>query len=339
LILRMQERGLAYSMCQILPKFLQVLMLCFLILTELERSFLNLLWITMLSTLAVLVVYGWNTREELLSAFKANTNPAQTKGLLTYGLPLVFSGLAYWGLSTTSVLVMRVHSTYSELGVYAVTSSIAGAAAIFQSIFTLVWAPTVYKWVEQGVDMARVDDIGQRALAIVSAIFIFIGMLSWMVDYLLPSHFISVKNLLLCAILPGMLYTLSEITCVGIGITRRTTLTVWLTLVALLCNVLLSLLLVPKYGVAGAFVANTIAFFIFFILRTEISANIWRSFPRGKLYFVTLVLCISAILKSNIANNFIVLDYYFWIFIALFLIVAFHRQINELITLIKNNIF
>jgi O-antigen/teichoic acid export membrane protein len=336
LILRMQERGLAYSMSQILPKLLQILMLIFLIFTGIERSFLNLLWITMLSTLAVLVVYGWNTREEWQSAYKASTSPAQTKGLLVYGLPLVFSGLAYWGLSATSILVMRVHSTYSELGVYAVTSSIAGAAAIFQSIFTLVWAPTVYKWVEQGVDMARVDDIGQRALAIVSAIFIFIGMLSWMVDYFLPDHYISVKNFLLCAILPGMLYTLSEITCVGIGITRRTTLTVWLTLVALLFNVLLSSLLVPKYGAAGAFAANTIAFYIFFILRTEISANIWRSFPRGKLYFVTFLLCMSAILKANFTDDFIEIDYYFWIFSLIIYITVFYRQIIEIGPLIKN---
>lgn len=284
LILRMQERGVAFSMSQILPKLLQLVLLGLVVVVGLQRSFLTLLWIAVASTVAVLGVYAWNTRQQWRPAVKAYPDPVQTRALFKFGLPLVFSGLAYWGLSATGVLVLRSHSTFNELGIYAVTSSFAGAVAIFQSIFTIVWAPTVYKWAENGVDMTRVDDVARRALAVVCGIFTLVGIFSWVADWLLPVQYVSVKYLLLCAIAPGMLYTLSEITCIGIAISRRTMLTVWVTLAALMTNVLLTLWLVPNQGAAGAVIANAIAYLVFFVGRTEASARVWRQFPRCKLY-------------------------------------------------------
>jgi O-antigen/teichoic acid export membrane protein len=96
-----------------------------------------------------------------------------------------------------------------------------------------------------------------------------------------------VKYLVLCAIVQPLLYTLSEITSVGIGITRRTVLTIWVTMAALCANVLLSLWLVPMHGAAGAVVANAVAYLVFFVARTETSANVWRQFARARLYVFT----------------------------------------------------
>lgn len=293
LILRMQERGLAFSMSLVIPKVLQLILLGAVVFFGVQRNFLTLLWITAASMLVVLLVYTWNTRSQLRLALRARPSSALIRSLLKFGTPLVFSGLAYWGLTATSALVLRSHATLSELGIYSVTSSFAGVAAIFQSIFSVVWAPTVYKWVNEGVDMARVDCIAHQALAAVCGIFTLVGCFSWLTDYILPPHYINVKYLLVCAIAPPLLYTLSEVTCVGIGITRRTTLTVWITLAALVTNVLLSLWLVPTHGAAGAVISNAVAYIVFFVGRSEISARVWRQFPRTRLYinvinFITL---------------------------------------------------
>ena len=284
LILRMQERGLAFSISQIMPKASQLILLGVVLWTGATRNFLTLLWITVASTLTVVVVYAWNTRKEWLLALETQPNPDQTRALLKFGLPLMISGLAYWGLTATSTLVLRSQSTLSELGIYSVASKFAGAATIFQSIFTVIWAPMVYKWVAEGVDMVRVDTVARQALSVVCAIFVVTGIFSWLTDYILPVHYISVKYLVLCAIAPPLLYTLSEITCVGIRISRRTKLSVWVTLAALAANVLLNLWLVPKHGASGAVMANALAYMVFFVAGTEASAHVWRQFPRNKLY-------------------------------------------------------
>lgn len=296
LILRMEERGLAYSMSQILPKILQLLLLAALVWSGVKRDFLALLWISVASMCSVAIIYTWNTRFQWRPAVGLELDIRKIKSLLNFGLPLVFSGLGYWGLTASSTLVMRYGSSLNELGVYAVACSFAGAVAIFQSIFTVIWSPTVYKWASQGVDMTRVDAVARQALLIVCIIFIMAGTSSWIVDYILPIHYAGVKYIVLCVIVPPLLYTLSEITCVGIGLSRRTVLTVWVTLAALLTNVLLNLWLVPTNGAAGAVISNSLAYLVFFIARTEASAHVWRQFPRKKLYlFVGLVTALAVV--------------------------------------------
>ena len=289
LILRMQERGLAFSMSQVIPKVLQLVLLVAVIFLGIQRSFLTLLWIFFISILAVVLVYAWNTRTQWRPALKARPSAHEVRSLLQFGFPLVFSGLAYWGLTTTSILVLRSKSNLGELGIYSVTGSIASVATIFQSIFSVVWAPMIYKWVNQGVDMTRVDKISRQALFVVCLIFSLAGCFSWLTDYVLPLHYINVKYLVVGAIAPPLLYTLSEITCIGIAITRRTALTVWITLAALATNMLISLWLVPTQGAAGAVIANALSYVVFFIARTEVSAKVWRQSPRLQLHIHVLL--------------------------------------------------
>lgn len=288
LILRMQDRGLAFSMSQILPKVVLLLTVGILALPAFSKTFATLEAAYLVSLVSVLLVYSLNTWREWKPALRARVSRARVRGLVNYGAPLIFAGVAYWGLDATSTLTLRSLSTLPELAIYSVSMSFAGVGVVFQAIFSVLWAPLVYKWVANGVDMRRVDHIAQQALAVVVAIWVLSGTLSWLIDFILPVHYRQVKYLMLCCIGEPLLYTLSEVTCVGIGITRRSMLSLWSTVAALVVNVALSVWLVPRYGAAGAVVANAIAFLAFFIARTEASASVWRPFPRARLYvFVT----------------------------------------------------
>jgi O-antigen/teichoic acid export membrane protein len=284
LILRMQDRGLAFSMSQVLPKVVLLLTLGALALPFFSRSFVELEVAYLISLLSVLFIYSWNTRRDWSPAFVAGVSQAQIRGLLSYGVPLIFAGVAYWGLDATSSLALRSLSTLPELAVYAVSVSFAGVGVVFQTIFTVLWAPLVYKWVAHGVDMRRVDHIAQQALAVVCVLWVLSGIFSWVADFILPARYLQVKYFMLCSIGQPLLYTLSEVTCVGIGITRKSMLSLWSTLAALIVNVAMSVWLVPGHGAAGAVVANAVAFLVFFVARTEASAHVWRPFPRARLY-------------------------------------------------------
>lgn len=288
LILRMQDRGMAFSASQILPKVILLLAVAVLALPAFSRTFGALEMAYLASLLSVLLVYSWNTWREWLPALRAPVRREQIRGLLDYGVPLIFAGVAYWGLDATSTLALRSLSTLPELAIYSVSMSFAGVGVVFQTIFSVLWAPMVYKWVAHGVDMRRVDRVAHQALAVVCAIWVLSGALSWLIDFVLPAHYFQVKYLMLCCIGEPLLYTLSEVTCVGIGITRRSMLSLCSTIAGLVVNVAVSVWLVPGHGAAGAVVANAIAFLVFFVARTEASAHVWRPFPRARLYaFVT----------------------------------------------------
>lgn len=325
LTLRMQGRGWTYSVSQIIPKVLQLILVLFIAITISYRNFLQLQSVTLLSMVALVFFCVWNTRDELKKALKERIEFQELKRLLAFGYPLMFSSLAYWGLTAASTLALRAWSSLDELAVYSVAGSFAGAAIVFQSIFTVIWAPTVYKWVSEGADMSVVDRVAKQALAIIFAIVAVCGSLSWLCDWLLPSRYSDVKYILLCMLMQPLLYTLSEITCVGIGIQRRTIHSVWITLLAMLMNIVLGYFIIPSHGAAGAAASNAIAFSAFFFARTEVSSRIWRSIPRVNLYFGVILLVSLAIGMSFWASISQSLAHISWL-LLLFSSLYFYRN-------------
>lgn len=332
LILRMQERGLAFSINQTIPKLLILIILVFIYTTNLPHNFLVLLIVFFISNFIAAGFYLRNTKNQWRSAIATQLDIKQVHSLLNFGAPLIFSSLAYWGLAATSSIVLRSISSFSELGIYSITTSIAGAATIFQSIFSVVWAPIVYKWVADGIDLTRIDHVARHALAVVCTIFLACGIFSWISDYILPAQYAIVKYLVLCAVVQPLLYTLSEITCVGIGISRRTVLTIWVTVAALCTNVLLSLWLVPVHGAAGAIMANAVSYLVFFIARTEASAFAWRRFPRGRLYVFTGLSVTFAVATAALAPTWSFHYSLMWLALTPVVVWYFRLELKELLT-------
>lgn len=194
LILRMQERGWAYSSSQVLPKVIQLALIVIVAFTVLEKNFLLLQSVSLIAMVCVLFLYAKNTFPEWKSAMKAKLEWSQLKKFLAFGFPLIFSGIAYWGLAAMSALALRAWAPLEELAIYSVANSFAGAAVVFQAVFTVVWAPTVYKWVSQGVDMTIVDTVARQALAVVCAIVAISGSLSWLCDWLLPEQYLKPES-------------------------------------------------------------------------------------------------------------------------------------------------
>lgn len=335
LILRMQERGLAYSMSQIIPKLVMLLAVGVIIFAGIAREFLTLQLAFLASTATVLIVYAWNTRNEWQSSFRSKRDSEYTKQLLSFGAPLVFSGIIYWGFMATSTITLRIYAPLSELGLYSVTASFAAAASIFQSVFSVIWAPTVYKWHAENAEMDKVHAVSKQVLMAICVICALCGTFSWLTDYLLPNGYASVKYLLLCALIPPFMYTLSEVTCVGIGITKRTGLTIWITLSAFVVNVLLSIKLVPTFGAAGAVVSNAIAYVAFFILRTEVSSFIWRSFPKRKIYFFVVLLLNMTVATVLLSQYSTYLYVYIWLSLLPIVGIFFRKEGLELLHAVK----
>ena len=128
LILRMQDRGVAFSISQILPKVLLLLAVAAMAVSSVHKSFVQLEVAYLISLLSVLLTYGLNTWREWVPALRASVSRAQIRCVISYGTPLIFAGLAYWGLDATSALALRSLSGLSELAVYSVSMSFAGVS-------------------------------------------------------------------------------------------------------------------------------------------------------------------------------------------------------------------
>lgn len=284
LILRMEERALTFSLSQVAP---QVFLLV---------GGLVLLWsrippdthvLVSLFTAGAFVTCGfllWSVRRHIRSMPVARFDAEQMLGLLRFGGPLIIGGLAFMGLKITDRIALRFFSTFDEVGLYSVAVSIALGASIFGTVFSTVWAPTVYRWAAENKDLSRVDDVLRSLLAAVLPIFCMTGVGAFLLTFIFPEEYASLRFLLAACVAAPLLYALSETTAVGLGLTRRSGLSMLASMVALVVNLIGNWLLVPRYGAAGAVVSTAVAFWFFLVLRTEFACRVWRPLPRVELY-------------------------------------------------------
>ena len=292
LILRMQEKGFAYSMSQLLPKLLFLVVLAVYVVLNVTAVFENLMIANWMSLVAVFLVYAWNTRKDWLPALTVSIDKDKQKEMIRFGLPLIGSGLAFWGLTAMDKFFLRALSSFEELGIYSVSISFASVALVFQAVFSTVWAPIVYKWVAEGIDPRKIKNVTDYSTLAVITIWSLAGMFSWVVSFILPEQYERVQYILLAAMTYPLLYTLSEATGVGIGVQRKTVFAMLAAVVALVLNAIGNWYLVPQYGAAGAAIASAMAFLAFFIVRTEASARLWQGFERARMYVLVVVMVV-----------------------------------------------
>ena len=237
LVLRMNERGLAFSMSQLLPKLVLLVIIIGYVFLGADKSLNNLVIANAASLVFVCVVFAFNTREEWIVGITATVDWQHMKHMLRYGLPLILGGAAYWGLTAIDKVFLRTLASFEELGVYSVAVNFAGAATILQSVFSTIWAPTVYKWASEGEGLENVHKVRRYILGLVVLIFCLAGLLSWIVTLVLPANYAEVQWILIACLGAPLLYTLSETTVVGIGIMRRSSYAMLASVLAFVVNV------------------------------------------------------------------------------------------------------
>lgn len=334
LVLRMNEQGVAYSMSQLLPKMLLILIIYGYVLFDAEKNLTNLLVANLFALLSVCIIYGWNTRKEWLLGLKQSLDLKYLKYLLSFGTPLIFGGLAFWGLTATDKILLKELSSYEELGLYSVSVSFAAAATIFQSIFSTVWAPTVYKWAATGEGLEKIYKVNRYVLLAVVVLFCLAGLFSWTVTLILPNSYDSVRWVLIPCLGFPLLYTLSETTVIGIGITRRSEFSMLAAIIAFLINLLGNFWLIPSLGAKGAAISTCVSFWIFFFLRTEFSVWVWKKIPRTQLYSYTVSLTVLAVLNSVYGREYVYEFLLAWLTLLVIALFFFRKELRWILVYI-----
>lgn len=331
LVLRMNERGVAYSMSQLLPKLLMLAIIGGYVTVGANKDLTNLVLANTAAIAFVCVIYGWNTRQEWLAGIRTKMDFDQLKSMLRFGLPLILGGLAFWGLTALDKVFLRTLASFEELGVYSVSVSFAAAASILQSVFSTIWAPTVYKWASEGTGLENVHKVSRYILALVVLGFTLAGLLSWVVSFFLPANYAAVQWIVVSCIGYPLLYTLSETTVVGIGISRRSYFSMLAAITAFAVNLVGNWWLIPIFGAAGAAVSTCVSFWVFFFLRTEFSIFLWKPIPRLVLYSFTLVSVAGAVVFTLWGQDLRGWMVGYWLVVLVAWIAVFRGEVLEVV--------
>jgi len=232
-------------------------------------------------------------------------------------------------------LFLRHFSSYAELGVYSITMSIAVVVTIFAGIFNTIWSPMVYKWMsEDNFDYEKIDKVLGYVVAAIYFFIVLTSLFAWIIPYFLPPQYSNIQYLIAVCLMGPLLYTLSEVTGIGIAVVRKTKFSMLCAICAMLSSAALNYFLVPKLGASGAAISTAIAFLIFFGLRTVIAALVWRRTFHLKVFMIMVVLLVLSILNL-LLENFRTEMYLIWISMLGFGFWVYRKYLKEILEIIK----
>ena len=204
------------------------------------------------STLVLLALW-WTMRERLL--------PRPGKGerlpvLMRFGLPTVPAEISVYALSIIDRYYIYHDRSPRLAGLYSIAVKLAGAVAFIVRAFQYAWPPLAYS-VDSDVEAARLYGLVTTYYVIVSG-WVVAGLAllgRWILRLLTaPSYFEAYRALPWVA-LGWAMYGLWVVFLVIAGRAKVTTRNFPASLAGLVANVILLVVLVPTFGIAGAGIA------------------------------------------------------------------------------------
>ncbi|MDO3666191.1 oligosaccharide flippase family protein [Acinetobacter higginsii] len=322
-VLRMHNFAWAFAFTQVIPKIGYIVVLGVGVYFYKNYNYNFLIYANIFVLLLSLGCLIFFLKKDLYKAIIIKLDRKKLNQMLAFSLPLVFGSLSYWALTSIDRVFLKNLSNYNELAIYAVASTLAGGIGVLVTVFSNLWHPIVYKWMEEGIDSKKVLAINELMVIFICLLWSFVGMFSWIVLYFFPQSYSGVASILVGCIAMPLLYMLSETTTIGIGLTRKTIYAMFATLIALILNISINYFLVEKYGAKATTIASMSAFTLFLILRTEFSSFLWMSLSRWRmyvavlLYFSITLLIVLEVFSGKINNAFI------W-FLSLFFVLSLY---------------
>jgi O-antigen/teichoic acid export membrane protein len=304
-VLRMQERGIAFSMTQIVPRVSLLIFVALLIMMSAEYNFRDIVFSNVLALLCSSLLFIYLIRKDITHSISTlmYIDWHLLKKMLKFALPLIVGGMAYWALTAIDRVFIQKYAGFERLGIYAVATAIAASATVLTSIFSTLWHPIVYRWAKDGVEVERVQSVIDYVFIAVLLIWSLVGIFSGLISFILPPLYADVQYLLVTCFSVPLLYLVSETTMVGIGISRKSNYAMLASIVALLVSILLNYLLVPSLAERGAAISSMFAFAAFFIVRTEATCYLWAPLQRKKIYLLLFVYIVSSVIFSLIDTS------------------------------------
>ncbi len=291
-IYRAQERAVAHGATQVSVRYATTVLAIALLLLYERNAFIVILATLFVEAAAVGVRFFDLSRRGIIT--RPRLEPRLVAAAASYGVPLAVAGAARFLLDYGDRFVIERLLDLSAVATYSVAYDVAQKLAegllgpvqlAVVPIFFRLWAD------EGGEETAR---FASRVLTYMVAFTVPVALLYWALSdeviILLASSKYRGSSALTPYLLPGVILgSMNFIAIVGLTIQKRTVILAVNVCLAAIFNVALNLLLVPRYGLAGAAVATTLAYAALLSANYALSRSVLRLRLDGVIVGRTLV--------------------------------------------------
>ena len=292
LCVRMEQNGSLYSFLLIVLKAIVILTTLGFILIK-EKTFRAIIW-GQVGAQALFSILLCVVSRKQVSFRISDLNRAEMKSLLRFGIPLVPTTIIGWALNGTDKLMMRFLCNYSEIGLYDLALKVASLLTIIQSSFTTFWIPLAHQWNNEHVNVSSFVKTGKYLTCVMSLLFMFVLLTRNVALLLFKPEYYEAASIIPFLLFTPIMYTISEVTVMGIYFKEKTEWTIVISLSSAIINIALNYALIPIWGASGAAIATGLSYICFFWARTIFSRKLWFPFPLIDYYVITVLLLSAA---------------------------------------------
>ncbi|AIY82893.1 polysaccharide biosynthesis family protein [Clostridium baratii str. Sullivan] len=341
IMLRMEQKSKLYSLMQISQKIIYITTFI-IIVFPMNKKFLSIVLSIVISNLIVTVIGMYSSRKYWIVRYKDFQDlkyiKTNNKEILKYGIPLVFTFAVTWLFQSMDKLSIKQWSNYTELGIYGAAFTIISLLTTVQHTFSTFWLPVSFEKIKQNNKKEDVKKFFIKIYNLISVIMIFIGLnliiFKDLIIYILGNRFREASYLIPFLILMPIMYTISEVTVIGINYTKKTKYHIFIALICLIINFIGNYILVPQIGAKGAAISTGTTYIIFFIARTVISSKLLEfSFSIKRILIIIVFMGILAIYSTFNKLDFFMISLY--IITLIVLIKLYKYEVGIIINYIK----
>lgn len=255
-VLRLKFKPLRFgfiSITQLVVRVVFVLIFVTLFKMGLAGNFLGIL-VGALFTSAIALFF---IRKEIVFAFSLG----KIKKLLAFGVPLAFAGIAYWVISLSDRFLILKMLNLGDLGIYAVGNKIASVLLLFVTAVHLAWSPFIYETNEK----QDIKPIITKTITYSLLFFLFIGVgitvfSNEAIKLLTTDEYLSAIYVIPTLVFGVVLLGVSGIISTGLSIVQKTSAITKAAIIAAGIKILLTMILIPHYGILGAAIATFLSY-------------------------------------------------------------------------------
>jgi O-antigen/teichoic acid export membrane protein len=315
-LVRSKGKAILFSAIQVIQSLSQI---GFIVLYALlvSRDFYALLYAQLFSNVVALVTGMFFERSYW---FPIKIDKKLVFEVIKYGYPFVFSGLLWWLLNWIDRFVLRLYTSFSDIGLYSAAFKIVSAMSLLTTGFSTLWYPFAYEQYEKNPENTM---IFKKTLDYVAFLVFSVGflLLSFkdVIFLLLARSYRPAAAISPFLILNPVMITMAIVVARGIDFSKKTYWFIVSDGVTALLNLAGNFLLIPVFGARGAAVSTGLSFIIVFAIESSVSKKLYPvPYDLKKVYCLVSLFVLSAALHTFSENLLLpVISSVFGIFVTI----------------------
>lgn len=206
--------------------------------------------------------------------------------MLMYSCPMILNSVSWWISNSSDKYILSFFHGLDENGIYAVAYKIPSVLSIVTGLFISAWQISAVEDFNSEASVNTFRNVGSRYIAVNTIIAGgLITFSRFLAKFLFSADYYIAWKISPVLILAYVFNTLSSFYGTIYTSAKKTKMLLYSTLLAAGSNIVLNLILIPRWGGMGAAIATMVSYAMIYGIRVIDSAKIMRlHMPWGKIF-------------------------------------------------------